>query len=348
MKKRFFLILFFILLTGYMIFFPEQLTKEILFLPSWVSSIESSEAVYSEEAFPFMLDSRIGYFSGNGRILYSENIFYGAAVSDDIFLNYSSVSDKLVIQDVAGRIVGSIETEGLPFFIDDRFFVISPDRLIVKEYSSEGDLLLTLSPGSMITSMDAGEGVIVLGLLNGSISVYDSKPEPVFTYYSTDSRYTVAYACAVTGDGNRVAAVTGLYPQQLVCFELRNEAYIPVFRMNMKDEYRRNLLLDYSDDGKLLYVENPDGIDLYSTATFLRKDVRIAGTVRKAVFPGVKKISYLVSEGEEQGLLKVYRSDIGRIADFPFPPGELYFYPCDKCFFAGSGNIIVRYDLIEG
>ncbi|HAK46697.1 MAG TPA: hypothetical protein DCO79_12370, partial [Spirochaeta sp.] len=158
----------------------------------------------------------------------------------------------------------------------------------------------------------------------------------------------VTYACALTDDGNRFAAVTGLYPQQLVCFELRNDEYIAVFRMNMTDIYRRNILLDYSDDGKLLYIENPDGIDIYSTATFLKKKIEAVGNIEAVRFPGEKEMSYILSSQDEQNLLRVYRSDLGGIADLYFPAGDIYFYPAAGCFYVGVEGRILRYDIIEG
>ena len=127
MKKRFYVILFFVLLIGYILFSPQQLKKELLILPSWISGIEESTfGGNSGDSLPFRLDSVLGYFSSDGRILYSENISDRAAVSDDFFVNYSTVSRNLVLQDVNGEIIGSIHTEGLPFFIGKRFFTVSP------------------------------------------------------------------------------------------------------------------------------------------------------------------------------------------------------------------------------
>ena len=348
MKKRFILIIFFLSLIVYLTFFPHQLKKELIFIPSWAVSIDSGEIIESTDPVPFMFDSRLGYFSGNGRVLFSEDVAFNAAVSKDLFINYSSVSKSLVLQDSTGGIIGTIETEGLPFFIKERLFVISPDRMSVMEYDYEGRLKLTISPGSLITSIDAGSEVVVAGLLNGEVVVYRDSPEPVFRYYSTDSRYSISYACAVNDDGSRIAAVTGLYPQQLICFELRNEEYIPVFRKEATEVFRRNLLLDYSDDGKLLYMENSEGLEVYSTATFLKEDIVMAGEIRKALFTGVKNMSFIVSSEEDSSLLRVYRSDLGGVADFNFPSGDIYFYPAGNCFYVGADGRIVRYDIIEG
>ncbi|HAK46585.1 MAG TPA: hypothetical protein DCO79_11795, partial [Spirochaeta sp.] len=197
MRKNIFLILFFCILLAYIIFFPHQLKKELVFHPSWGVAVTADAAGSDDNPVPFDFDSKLGYFSAAGRILYSEDITYKAAVSEDLFINYSSVSENLVLQHPNGDIVGLIETEGLPFFINDRLFVISPDRMSVTEYNSDGLPLLNLSPGSTIISMDAGEKNIILGTLNGEVVVYAGKPEPVFTYFSTDSRYSVTYACAL-------------------------------------------------------------------------------------------------------------------------------------------------------
>lgn len=349
MRKNIFLILFVSLLLVYIIFFPHQLKKELVLLPSWGVQLETADnSGFSDEPVPFNFDSKLGYFSGSGKLIYAEDVNYRAAVSDKLFINYSSVSENLVIQETDGDILGIIETEGLPFFIGERLFVISPDRTSVAEFDYEGLPLLNLSPGSVITSMDAGDEIVIIGMLNGEVAVFSDSSEPDFTYFSTDSRYSVTYSCAVTDSGDRFAAVTGLYPQQLVCFELRNNEYTAVFRMNMTDTFRRNLLLDYSDDGRLLYIETAEGLDIYSTATFLKKEIKTAGSINSVHISGEKEISFIVSSHKEQNLVRMYRSDLGRLADLYFPVGDIYFYPADECFYVGVDGRILRYDIIEG
>ena len=343
MKKRFYFILFFILLIGYLIFFPHQLKKELLFIPSWALSIEdASPEGGSADSMPFRLDAALGYFSADGRILFSENVPYEAAVSKDFFINYSSVSRNLVLKDDKGGIIGSIDTEGLPFFIGKRFFIVSPDRMNVSEYDVEGNLLLLISPGSVITSIDAGVDTVVIGLLNGEVSVYSDGSEPDFTYFSTDSRYSITYACAITDDGARFAVVTGLYPQQLVCFERRNSSYQPVYAKTMTDVYKRNMLISYSDDGKLLYLEAPEGLEVYSTSTFMRENIELAGIISDYVFSSEKKMSFIISSEQQRNLFRVFRPDLGRLAEFNFPPGEIYFYPAGNCFYVGVDGRLLR------
>ncbi len=348
MKKRFFLILFFVLLIIYLVFFPHQLKKEMILFPSWASDTEVEAAVYSDETVPFVLDSRIGYFSPNGRVLFVEDVDFDVAVSENLFINYSGISNQLVLQNPLGNILGFIDTEGFPFFIGRRLFVLSPDRHSVTEYDQTGSKIQSITPGSLITSMDAGKDSIVLGLLNGEVVVYQGGSEPVFKYYSTESRYSIAYACAIADDGSRFAAVTGLNPQQILSFEFRNGKYIPVYRNNLEDEYRRNILLNFSDDGKLLYVETKKGLDVYSSSTFLKKEIELGGEISKAAFPGLKKLSWIVASNADRNIFRIYRSDLGLISEFEFPAGELYFYPDENCFYVGSEGRIVRYDLLEG
>ncbi|MDC7228544.1 MAG: hypothetical protein PQJ61_17415 [Spirochaetales bacterium] len=346
--RKLFLILFFVILLVYIIFFPHQLQKELVVNPSWVVETTAAEGGTDDHPVPFNFDSRFGYFSASGRVLFSDDVVYRAAVSSELFINYSSVSEQLVLQNPEGDIIGTIDSDGYPFFIGERLFVIAPDRMTVTEYDYEGFPLLHISPGAAVTSMDAGSEHLILGMLNGDVSLYTDSPDPVYTYYSTDSRYSVSYACALTDDGSRFAAVTGLYPQQLVCFEFRNDEYIPVFRMNMSEVYRRNLLLDYSDDGRLLYLETPGGLDVYSTATFLKQEIETAGEIRKAVFPGEKTMSFILSSLEDSSQLRLYRSDLGTIADLYFPSGDIYFYLAEGCFYVGIDGRILRYDIIEG
>ena len=184
---------------SYYVFFPHQLKKELVILPSWSADAfsEPSGRFSVDGAVPFKFDNKLGYFSSAGEILYSEDVMYNSAVSSDVFINYSSISNNLVLKDSSGRMKSSIETEGFPFFINSRLFVLSPDRMSVSEYGTDGSELLTISSDSLITSMDAGARAIIIGKLNGEVSVFTGSNKPDFTYFSTDSRYSVAYACVV-------------------------------------------------------------------------------------------------------------------------------------------------------
>ena len=349
MKKRFTFILFILLFSIYMVFFPDRLHKELIVIPSWAIELKDNVSVKAAgTGVPFELENRLGYFANSGVLLYSEKADDAAVVTDDFFINYSNVSEQTVLQETDGSLKSVIAARGVPFSVKDRLFVLSPDQMRLEEFNSEGESVLALSPGSVITSMDAGEDILVLGLLNGEVNIYSGEKEPVFSYYSTESRYSIAYACAVSDDGKRLAAVTGLYPQQLICFEYRNEDWVPVFRKNVAEEYRRNILLNYSNDGRLLYIETPEGIEILSTATFLQKRIEMPGEIAGVFIPGQKKLSYLISSDEDKNLLKIYRSDLGSVADFEFPGGEVYFHPDELCIYIGLKNKIIRYDLIEG
>lgn len=348
MKKRFYFILFMLVFAVYMIFFPDSLRKELIAVPTWALELGEGGLPGADEAIPFKLDGRLGYFTKSGKLLYTEIIDDGAVVSDGFFINYNSVSGALVQQAPDGSIKQAFQSSGTPFSLNDRLFVISGDQMSIVEYDEYGESVRSISPGSVITSMDAGDNSIVIGLLNGKVEVYTDSNEPVFSYFSTDSRYSVAYACAVTSDGKRLAAITGLYPQQLICFEYRSESYVPVFRKTIKDEYRRNIILNYSEDGRLLYRENRDGLEIFSTATFISETIKLPGQLTDIYIPGQRSLSFIFTSREDENQLKVFRPDIGSIGVFTLPAGELFFYPGNNCIYIGVSGRILRYDIIEG
>lgn len=349
MKKRITITLFFCILIVYVLFCPDGLQKELTFLPSWSLELSAADmpAAGGTDLIPFKLDDRLGYFSRSGALAYSELIVYDAVVAENYFINYSSVSRNLAVQDSSGKILGNIVTEGLPFQLNQRSFIISPDRMTVSEHEN-GSLLWTVTPGSMITSIDVNDELTLLGLMNGEVLLYDNEGGEIFSFFSTESRYSIAYSCALSEDGGRIAVVAGLEPQQLICFEEKNESYMLVLRKNMEHQYRRNLFMDYSSDGKLLYVESPAGLDIVNSMSLEEDRIALEGIISAASLNGDSELSYLLLENEKESVLRIFRHDVGRIAAFSLPGGSLYFNPAEKCFYVGWNGIIVRYDIIEG
>lgn len=349
MKKRIIFVFFSLIFAVYMIFFPDNLHRELMLVPSWVTPLKNPSGKSVDGSIPFSFDGSLGYFTKSGQLLYTEKMYDGAAMMPEFFINYSRNSDQLILQQPDGKIHQVIGSAGTPFVINGRFFVFTGDQTGIEEYNAEGELIRSITTGSIITSVDAGTETLSLALLNGEIRIYaDNEKDPVFSYYSTDSRYSVAYACALTEDGKRFAAVTGLYPQQLICFEYRNDNYVPVFRKTIEDDYRRTVILNYSEDGRFLYMENPEGLDLYSTATFLGKKIELNGSISDIYIPGSENLSFFITSAEEKNIMKIYSTEFGSVASFEFPGGEFYFNPDEDFLFIGVSGRLLRYDIIEG
>ena len=349
MMKRFAVILFFCLLSAYIIFFPRNLSKELIVIPSWSVDIKTSESAPSGiPSVPFRLAGRVGYLAKNGEISYYEDILDRADLSDRLMVNYTSASSSRVLRAPDGSAAGSLSTDNLPFFINGRLFMISPDRMTLSEYSGDGSILWKNSPGAVITSADANTGMTALGLLDGTLVVLDETGSEIYSYFSTDSRYSAVYSCAVSRDGRRLAAVTGLYPQLLYGFEADSDGFVPVFSSKNPQQYRRSIFLRYSDDGRLLYVESPDGLRVIDNMSLQEKHLQIPGEISAAALPGPEELSFLVFSDEDYNRIRILDSGTVSIADFLMPAGEVFFSSQENCFYLGTGSVIVRYDLIEG
>ncbi len=351
MKKRFTIGIFFIVLAAYTLIFPHFIRKELVFLPSWATVIPDEHTAAPAAAgdpVPFKLSGKFGYIGPSGIIVYSDSFLSDAAVAEDFFINYSNVSERLVMQDKNGRILNSIDTEGYPFFLNERFYVISADRMTVSEYDEEGEVLWTVSPGAMITCADASSKYTLLGLLNGDVLLFDHDGTQLFSFFSTESRYSAVYGCSITGDGSSFAVVSGLNHQKLIVFQKRNEKYSRIFTSDTAEQVRRNLYLDFSRDGKYLYMETSEGLAYYHTVKFEDGMKPLEGRIVYSSIAAEKSLSFVVTHEGSKALLNVYRNDIGSLADFSFPYEDFFFYPADGCIYVGSGDTLVRIDIIEG
>lgn len=348
MSKKFSFILVIGIILLYLIFFPHNIEKELIIIPSWAANINSVTATESEKFIPFKIDDSFGYCTPSGSVVFSEKTNRKVAMNRDFFVKFPDEKPSLELRDNMGQSISKIQSFDLPFFINDLFFTISSDRMFIKKYDSLGSEQFLVSPGSLITSIDAGNSKTAIGTLSGEFFLYDQSGEVIFRYFSTESRYSIVYSSAVNNDTSKISIITGLSPQKLIAFELEDNKYVKVFEKVIKKEYRRNVLLNYSDDGNFLYMENGNNLEVFTTDNYESYNIPLEGELKQVVFLGKNRLCYIITTLEAESRLVVLTSNKEKMAEFTYPSEDIYFYADDSCFYIGMDSKIIRYDIIEG
>ena len=271
------------IVVAYVLVFPRPSGTEPLLARQWMLSLggAQTEASAGSRVRPFRVGERFGYFHTDGRLLYAGRVRYGLAQSREYFSNYSAISENVVLQRSDGSLYRSIPAEGYPLLDGSRLYVFGPSGSAVSEWEPEdgGTLAWSRDFLSVLTDLDGGPSRTAVGLLNGGIELLGADGESEFSYDTEGSRLAVTLAVALGPGEEALAAVAGLDPQKLVLFEKHTEGFFPTFQLELESEYRRPVLLEFLQDGRLLVAEQEDGVLVYDREHETFATIDLGGSV---------------------------------------------------------------------
>ena len=250
---------FFFFFVAYILLFPVGLKPEIGHKPAWVTDVMSDSTQSAREhaggVIPFVFDTRFGYVSDDGDLLLSKPTLFGVAIDSDRFINYSSVSGNLVVQDHYGEVTDNLAIRGYPILLQNRFFVISSNRAEMAELDDEGSIVWKREFASIISDFDAQSDLMALGLLDSRVQIVGSGGEVRQEIEFLGSRINAVYGCALSADGKILAVVHGLDPQYLSAYDLR-EGGETIRKWTLDAEFRTTRHIVFAGDGRYLLAED--------------------------------------------------------------------------------------------
>jgi len=338
--------------------FPLQ--KELILVPAWTRSLAqaplaapakaapgSGDAAGGGEPIAFRLGDRYGYFTADGRLLFSAGAAYGVAMADDAYAPYDRLSEGFTIKSPAGADLAKVGTPGYPFFAAGRRFVIAPDQSSVSELRRDGGALWTYRFPSIVTSFDASPSLAVFGLMDGTVVGLDPAGAALLDFAPGGSRIAGVFGVAVAPDGLMVAAITGIDRQRLVVMEKRSAAYRVSYHRYLSSDYRRPVYIAFTPDGRDLTYEVPEGVGFYDRAT--RRETLISAPATSPLGFTMRKGGLMVllsGVGDARRLVCAALPD-RRIVDFNFQAKLAFIETRGDSLFLGADQDIVRMDLKE-
>ncbi len=182
-----------------------------------------------EKEIPFRMGNLFGYFNPEGVLTYRDRIFYGLAQSDNNFINYSSITDQIVINDNKGDFVNTVATNGYPWFNNNRLFIVSTNRKKVSEITTEGDVLWEDENLSELTSLDSNSSNVIAGYVNGDVIIVDSENQIEKLFKPDLSRINTVYGTGISDNSEYISVISGVEPQYMLLFRKNHDKYTRIF-----------------------------------------------------------------------------------------------------------------------
>ena len=301
----------------YILAVPEKESSIVKIIPSWNSpvSLHNDASFDTASLIPFRAGRYFGFFDKNGKFSLLREVFYNSTQSRNYFINYSNVSENLVLNKHDGSFVSNIRASGYPFFINERLFTVSHNSRIISEWNTQGDQLFSYESESEITSADANDNTFVAGFVDGTIIIVENGGKVEKLMKPEMSRINSVYGIAISEDSGHIAIISGIDPQYMMLMRKKNNQYIRVFTHRFDNNLRRARYIEYTGQDRYLAFENSNIFNCYDTLT---------GKIYESRFDGeIKNIHYI----DEKGFFVIVTSGTGGDSEihFVFPDGKRFY-----------------------
>lgn len=347
-----------IIVFGYLFFFPPAIGKDTVFIPIWYKDFNNTpsglqtEITKAEElqqqkrVFAFQSGKLFGYITKEGDPLFIDRSFFQTTFSDTKFVNTSNIPMNLVVRDYVGSIDFSIDVAGYPVLEENRLIVFSPMRNRISEYNGNGNRLWSREYIAPATCVEYSPEYILVGFLNGIISLLDSEGRELFQFAPTGSSSSrVVYGCTMDPNADSLILITGIEPQRIILLEKKDDTYKPVFTEILESSFRRTVNMHYSGQEQAVYFEGTDGINILSLKGRTITKISTEGRFKSIVESTLLGLAFITMETEKGSKVLVYRRRTGNsIMSFTFPHNTSTRIIENSLFF-GFNEQLMRLDI---
>jgi hypothetical protein len=155
------------------------------------------------------------------------------------------------------------EERGYPFFSDGRVFIIGPEQNSIAALDGKGVTTWRRDLSAPITCADASAGLLLVGLLDGSVELLNTSGERIFGFDPGGSRLPVIVAAKLSRDGRRIALICGVDPQRFLLLERSGTSYKVAYHEFLERGFRRAVKAAFVDDERRVVFEREGSLGVY-------------------------------------------------------------------------------------
>ena len=279
----------------YFLIAARPVPREIILAPGWISSLGTARAAdffeesaeetdnletglhilsdnglpHNEEGnfLPFILGSRFGFVDASGQFAINRIKSNDIYLSQNMWTEYSAEPSNIVINNIYNKAKINIDNPGgYPILLDNRIFILGSDQNSLSEIGINGNITWTYEFGAPLTAIDAADGLVVTGSLDGAVEVFNSEGSRIFYIEPGGSRYSIIMGCAMSRNGLRIGIVCGIDQQRFLLFERSGNDgdYKVIYHEFLESGFRRPVRVLFIDDDQRVIYERGGGIGCYN------------------------------------------------------------------------------------
>jgi hypothetical protein len=357
------------LLIGVMVFVvyfflaARPVPMETVLVSQWLSSAESNYPFYLNDVsapagegtaageddvlLPFRLGNRFGYIDAYGRFSINRERKAALSISEDYWAEYEAIPREIDIRDPRDKQAAVIPGgRGYPLFLDGRFFMINAEQNSLEAFDISGKSLWAYDFAAPITDIDAASGLVLAGLLDGTIELLDENGRRIFFFEPGGSRLAVIYACRISRDGTKLAIVSGYDDQRFLFLEQLGDSYKVSYHEFVSDGFRRAVHLAFIDQDRRVVFEREGGIGIYDINTRTNVKVGLDGRVNSFDHSGENDLLFVITGQSERRKKLVGIHLSGEIIiEAPFRSEAAFLRRKEDRLYVGGGGTLASFRL---
>lgn len=239
--------------------------SELVLEPVWLRATKTAKNDPSAtgELVPFRTEQHFGFFDADGRLSVVREMNGRYALSDFAWTEYPAIPAELDIRSPRDEALLRTEERGYPFFSDGRVFIIGPEQNSIAAVDGKGATAWRRDLSAPITCADASAGLLLVGLLDGSVELINSSGERIFGFDPGGSRLPVIVAAKLSRDGRRIALISGVDPQRFLLLERSGTSYKVAYHEFLERGFRRAVKAAFVDDERRVVFEREGSLGVY-------------------------------------------------------------------------------------
>jgi len=340
-KKRLWLIIGLPLFVFYIFLAPRRIPEETVLRPLWVTTVELNNPVILSdfsgepggEVLPFTLGNRFGYVGDDGYFTINRIRNTYLSISERLWAEYGTFPSYIQIMDPFNEPVLLVDNPGgYPLFLDNRIFIVGREQNSITALDPTGERLWTFDFPAPITSVDAANGYLLAGTLDGVMVLLNSRGFPVFPAFEPlGSRLSVILGCAISRDASRIALVSGIDNQRFLLLERTGNTHRVVHHEFLTEGFRRPVHVNFVDNDTTVVFEREDGLGIHAINARTTTNIRLDGEIVNMDASGDGRFLFVItSQGPNEKRLVTIRFPGIVVSEAPFKS--------ENAFLARHGN----------
>ena len=337
--------------------------EETILNPKWFISLESNYPVPNPdtdaEFLPFFLGSRagghFGYVDKDGNFTINRALRgnRGVSLSTTNWAEYDALPNSIEVRNSLNQSVLTIENaQGYPLFLDNRIFIVGNVQNSLSALDNEGQILWTYDFASIITAVDAADGFVLAGLLDGTVEVLNNEGRRIFFFEPGGSRRSVIYGCAISKDASRLAIISGIDLQRFLLLERHGTAqssnidYKVVYHEFLDEGFRRPVFVKFIDNDSRIVFERQGGLGIYEIRSRTSLHMPLQGEIKQIDSVGSDRLLFLItSQGELDRRLVAVKLPKTIILSAPFKSEYTFLGRQDSRIYVGGNMTLASFEL---
>lgn len=318
------------------------------YIQEWTIDVEtktidsdSKEGISEKDWIPFRVGDSFGFVSTGGRLLESASIEWNIALGDSTYCNYTKQGTNLVIRDPIRNYLYPLSVKGYPVERGGDYYVLNRDLTGVSAFSAAGEFYFSKEFPSLITSLDASEDTVGIGLLNGSVELFGKEGSYRAGIRPETSRINVVYGTALSSANQQIAIVHGIDPQFLSLYHFDGTEVQLLNQIEISDPRRSQTKIAFSENGEYLLYETATEVQVMSTEDPMESfSHSLSETLVDFEFIPELDAIYLLEEEQEAAVLSIYSEGGSRYSKENFSGRPQWLSQAEGNLYIGTGSLL--------